>query len=246
MEKHLTNRIFNRKQLSIASFSSFPVKCSPSSVTCQQRGALLLEILVVTAILGVILSLGSQMVFVSLKSNKTAGDRDVAVGLLNETIEAVRAIGDERWQTLYALLHNGTHYYPVSSGGKWMVSAGGSDETVVANGINYTRYFTIENVSRCNDATRTIASSTTCTPSNTNYSDDPSTQKIIVSVSWSGSEPITQTEYLLRWRNKVCPQTDWSGGANPGGSANCSSGTIYDSISPASSINTSGGSLILQ
>lgn len=190
----------------------------------QKRGALLLEILVATAILGIILSIGSQMVFVSLQSNKMAGDRDVAVGILNETIEAVRAIGDGRWQTIFELAHNGTHYYPVALNGTWAVSAGGSDESILVNGINFMRYFIIENVSRCNDGSRGVASSTTCSPGN-NYSDDPSTQKVVVSVGWNGGEPIVQTEYVIRWRNKVCPQTNWSAGksfpADPAPSSPC-------------------------
>lgn len=212
--------------------------------TYQNRGALLLEILVVTAVLGVILSLGSQMIFVSLQSNKAAGERDVAVGLLTEMIEAVRAVGDERWQSIYGLAHNGTHYYPLSSGGKWTISAGGSDETISMGGVSYTRYFTIEHVNRCKDSNRGIASSTSCSPLATDYVDDPSTQKIVGTVSWSSGGPITQTEYILRWRNKVCPQTDWSGGGNPGGSASCDTGTTYDTKD--SVINTGSGSLILQ
>lgn len=180
----------------------------------QQKGALLLEILVVTAILGVILSLGAQMIYVSLQSNKIAGDRDVAIGILNETIEAVRSIGDEQWSNIYSLTKPTQHYYPKQSGGKWVTTSG--DEVVTMNGILYTRYFAVSNVNRCNDTSRGIASSTSCSPSN-NYSDDPSTQKVTVTVSWSGSEPISQTEYLLRWRNKVTAQTSWTGSGGESG-----------------------------
>jgi len=207
----------------------------------HNRGALLIELLVAISLLAIILSIGSESVYVSMQSGKTSSESDVAVGLANETLEAVRAISDEKWQNIYDLT-KGAQYHAVLSGTKWATST--ASELVALNTASYTRYFTVENVNRCNDTSRTIASSTTCVPAN-NYSDDPSTQKVIVTVSWQGSgSPVVISDYFSRWRNKVCTQTDWSGGAGSG-VKNCPD-TTYESISPSGTINTSGGTIKLQ
>ena len=66
-----------------------------------KKGSLLLELLIVISLLAIILSVGSQAVFVSLQSGKVSGERDVAMGLANEEFEAVRGSTEENWQTIY-------------------------------------------------------------------------------------------------------------------------------------------------
>jgi len=170
-------------------------------------------------------------VYVSLQSGKVSGERDIAVGLASEALEAVRGASEEKWQNIYDLTKN-SHYKTVQSSNKWTLSPG--DETIAINNASYTRYVVIENVSR-DAGTRLI-------DTGTNY--DPSTQKVTVTVSWPYADPVVMTDYFLRWRNKVCNQTDWSGGAGSG-VKNCPN-TSYDSISPAGVIDTVGGTLKLQ
>jgi hypothetical protein len=50
----------------------------------------------------------------------------------------------------------------------------------------------------------------TCTTSSGIH--DPSTQKITVTISWQESEPFIMSNYITRWKNKACNQTDWGGG----------------------------------
>ncbi|MEK7569130.1 MAG: hypothetical protein AAB497_03385 [Patescibacteria group bacterium] len=199
-----------------------PVSCQLSVVSCSRtRGALLLELLIAISILAVVLSVGSQAVFVSLQSGKTSGESDVAIGLANEALEAVRGTAEEKWQNIYTLTKWTQHYYPAPSAGKWTLAAG--DEAIALNTANYTRYVTIQNV--CRDTTPTSraitgitdtdGTLTTCTTSTGLF--DPSTQKVTVTVSWQGSgSPVTVSDYFLRWRNKVCPQTSWAGGVSSG------------------------------
>lgn len=208
-----------------------------------QKGFLLLELLVAISILAIILSVGSESVYVSMQSGKTSSESDAAIGLANETLEAVRAISDERWQNIYDLT-KGAQYHTVQSGTKWATST--ASEILALNNATYTRYFTVENVNRCNDSSRTIASSTVCAPAD-NYSDDPSTQKVTVTVSWQGSgSPVVISDYFSRWRNKVCTQTDWSGGVGVG-VIGCS-GTTYESATafPSGVVDTTGGTIKLQ
>lgn len=209
----------------------------PAIKNSLQRGSLLLELLVVISVLAMILSVGSQAVWVSLQSGKTSGESDTAMGLAIEEMESVRAVADEKWQNIFNLT-KGTQYHTAQSGTKWATSTG--SEVVSLNTGSYTRYFVVNNVSR-DPSTRMI---------DTTYNsvhDDPNTQQITVTVSWAGAgSPITLSDYFFRYRNKVCNQTDWSGGASTNGVATCGSGTIYDSISPAGTIDTTGGTLKLQ
>lgn len=188
----------------------------------KNRGALLLELLIVISLLAIILSIGSQAVFVSMQSGKISSESDVAMGLASETLEAVRAVADEKWQNIYDLAGKGsTHYKTVQSGVKWTLVSG--DETIALNTASYTRYVLIQNVCRnttptsrdVTGITDTNGSLTTCATSTGIF--DPSTQKVSVTVSWSGSgSPVTVSDYFIRWKNKVCPQTSWAGGASTG------------------------------
>lgn len=212
----------------------------------HSRGSLLLELLIAISVLAVILAIGSQAVFVSLQSEKVSGERDVAVGLANEAIEAVRSVADEKWTNIYSLSGKGsTHYKVEQSNSKWTLVAG--DETIALNNTSYTRYVIISDVNRCTDSGRNIASTTpTCTPSSTDYIDDPSTQKATVTVSWTGGNPIVISEYFFRWRNKTCGQgaSGWLGNGGSGNTVLSCGTTTYDLIDSA--VSTSSGTLQLQ
>ncbi len=206
-----------------------------------QTGSLLIEALVSIAIVSVILTIGSQIIIVSLKSNKVSSEKNVALGLAEETFEAVNGIAMENWKNIYkppdgsgdpsASKGAASHYYPQKMGGKWVLTAG--DNQVLIDGAAFTIYINIDNVSR-DGTTKDIESLYNSS------NDDPSTQKISVFVSKSGGEQISTSDYISRWRNEVCAQTDWSGGST-GATTTCPT-SFYGS---SNSINTSGGSLEL-
>lgn len=182
--------------------------------TAEESGQLLLEVLVAIAAAVIIVAMGSQMVYVSLKSGDSAGKKNIALGLNGETFEAVRNSAVEKWQNLYNLNKDGANYYPTSTVGKWAVATG--TENIVINDVVYTRFFIVQNVCR-DDLTRNItgitdsngSSTTACVISGGNP--DPSTQKVKVTVSWPNADPVDSSEYVARWRNKACFQTAWSG-----------------------------------
>lgn len=195
------------------------------------RGALLLELLVVIALLAVIVSVVANGVYLSMRSNKSSAERSVANALGAELMEATRSAADENWQNIYGLTKATQHYYATSTAptGKWTLIAG--DETVTLNGIAYTRYITINNVSR-DSTTRNIL--TTYASAN----DDPSTQLVTANVSWSGGAAVTFNEYFLRWKNKSCAQSSWTTGGTGNTVQLCSAAT-YD-VKDAG-INVTGG-----
>lgn len=172
-----------------------------------------MEILIAAAITTMVVTAGSQLVFVGLVSNKVTGDKNTALGLAEELFIAVRAVSTENWNDVDALTHGTTDYQPQISNGKWILTSGSED--VILNGITYTRSFTIQNVCRdlstkaLKGLTDNEGGTTDCTAiANSRY--DASTRKITVSVGWPEADPINETEYITRWRNKVCLQTAWN------------------------------------
>ncbi|MDD4901639.1 MAG: hypothetical protein PHE24_00720 [Patescibacteria group bacterium] len=181
----------------------------------DNSGQILLEVLVAMAIAAVVVVLGSQLIYVSLAGNKISEDIDVAFGLGEETFVAAQAAATENWNNLYSLAHDGTKYYPQQSAEKWSLALG--TENIPLNFAVYSRYFTVQNV--CRDIySRAIVgisdsggSAVTCD----NFPGsrmDPSTQRINVSVNWANAPVVSVSDYLTRWRNKVCASTNWSGG----------------------------------
>lgn len=185
----------------------------------HQRGQLLMEALLAIAAAVIVLGLGAQLVYVSLRSSQVAGNRNVGLGLIDEGIGAVSAVATEQWQNIYTLVKTGAHYHPVVASGTWTVVSG--DHSILVGTKTYTRYFTIGNV--CRDAVThnitgpTDESGATMLCSTSGGVFDPSTQSITMNVQLpDGGDILHTSEYLLRWRNKVCAQTNWSGGASSG------------------------------
>jgi type II secretory pathway pseudopilin PulG len=204
-------------------------------------GQLIMEILIVLFVVSFIVTVGAQLIVASLQGSKVAQERDVALGIAGETLDIARAVASEQWLYFYkppdgagnAVSSKGAanHYHFEQSGGTWVLAAG--DDAVVMNGITYARYITIDNTSR--DTNKDIESVYT------EADDDPSTQKITATVSWVGADPVVIAEYMTRWMNKACAQSDW-GGTQSAAAEACTSTNYSDK--PAE-INTDTGSLKL-
>lgn len=178
----------------------------------NQQGQLLLEILIAISAAAIIVVIGGQVIYTGMQSNKISGEKDVAMGLVNETFETVRSAATEKWQNVFDLTKGTTNYYPNISAGKWVLTSG--QENVTINNITYVRSFTVQNVCRDTSTERNITgitdtsgSTTTCAASGGTY--DPSTQRITTAVSWPNADAISSSEYITRWMNKVCVQTSW-------------------------------------
>jgi type II secretory pathway pseudopilin PulG len=200
-----------------------------------RRGQLLLELLVTIGVTALIAGIVAQIIYVSLRSNQSGGESNVAQGLAEETFDAIRNATTENWLNLYNLTHSsGTVvYYPAQSGGKWVNTTG--TESVVVNGVAYSRSFYVQHA--CRDvSTRAITgvtdtqgvATTTCTVSG--GSGDTSTEKVIATVSWSTGNPISYVDYVTRWRNQTCVQTSWAGGSTSS-AVTCPSTTYGSSTS---------------
>ena len=207
----------------------------------SQSGQLLLEIMVAIAASVIIVTLGAQLVYVGMRGNKSSSETNVALGLVEETFEAARNIATEKWQNIYNLTKFSVNYYPQVSSSKW-IAAIGTEDVIISN-KTYTRYFIIQNVCRnsgnVSGITDSNGSAITCVSSGGVF--DPSTQKITTNVNWPDAEALLVGEYITRWKNKTCVQTDWSGGQS-GVVTNCPT-TVYGSND--GNVDLSGGAIKL-
>ncbi len=119
-----------------------------------------------------------------------------------------------------------------------------SDEAKQLYGAKiFNRSFSVENVCRTNDSTSTISGVSPCAGGS---SDDPSTQKISVTTSWTSNGATAQavlTDYITRWQNAVFEQDDWTGGVDTSTLFTRSARTYSSSTNMAT---TTGGSIRLQ
>lgn len=205
----------------------------------NQNGQVLFEILLAVAVLVGVVAVSVQLSQVSLQSAKLAGERTQGTNLAREAFEAARAISAENWVDFYSIT-KGNQYHPEVQSGKWVLAAGG--ESITIGGETYIRYLVADNVSR-NPSTRDIEAIYN------SANDDPSTQKVTVTVEKSDAPTISYSEYVTRWKNASPVQQNWNGASgqtdNPtsGDSANFnnnySSATNLDTTSDPEKIKLS-------
>lgn len=176
---------------------------------------LLVGVAIVTIIIGSVVTAVVLVLRIHFQSVASRG----AAALEQETMESVRSVAEGKWTDLYNVSPKGatTTYRIITSSSTSSTSpvltvASGTEEVVV-NNITYTRFFSVENVNR--DINGNIVTTG-------GFVEDPSTQKITVTVRWPISGQTAElkiAEYLTRSRSEVFRFTDWSGGVGVGGGA---------------------------
>lgn len=176
----------------------------------MKKGQLLLETIIGVGVVGILLSAIIPLFLVGIKGGSEAWKSDIGRMLAQEELEAAKALKEENWNNIYRPLAGNNKgaanpYHVVSSGNVWTLVAGA--ESVSFNNVAFERKIVIDNVSRTgiNGAGEIEA---LYTPTR----DDPSTQKLTVTISWPGSPGIEKIDYFSRWQNSLWQQTDWSAG----------------------------------
>lgn len=168
----------------------------------KNLGYSLMEILVSLGI-GVILIGGTiTVVQVALRNVQASREANQARILAQETMEILRTTAQGSWHSIFNLTKN-SNFRLTQVGATWSISAG--TETGTINNIRFERFFQISNVNR--DGTGNIVT--------TGGTDDPNTQRIIVTVRYGPNLYRTYNFpfFITRFRaNRVFHQTDWSGG----------------------------------
>jgi len=154
----------------------------------NNKGVSIVEILVVSAIIGTAFVSLLGLAALSLKSSTLIKETTQAENIAKETIEAVRNLRDgTTWGTDgLGTLTPGISYYPEIDITEWTLAQG--EETI--NG--FTRKVVFEKVSR-DPGTKNIEA--TYNPVN----DDPNTRKVTVTVFWK-SRKVEIITYLTNWK----------------------------------------------
>jgi len=190
----------------------------------SRSGQSLIELMIAVAV-GAIL-IGSAAVVMSAWIRISAQNKflQAASFLSQDLMDKVAIFAERQWYApsgSYGIynLNKGSlnHYYlctDTCSPFEWRTG----DEQKNADGVDYTRYFYIENVRRqfCGIGNIFTGQLNACQvnykPGDSGATDDPSTQKVTVVTSWPSGGNVTLVRYLTRNRNQVIVQTDWSGG----------------------------------
>jgi len=214
------------------------------------KGQSLVEILIAISVGVILIGAATAVIAPLLRSNLETRSVQTAGSLAQEYLDNIQSISESNWNSLYnppASKGPGSQFYLKATSSAAFEIVSGATSTLM-EGKNFTRYFSIENVNRtlCGVSDITGNATTSCFggTGSDGVAEDPSTQKIIATVSWEGNRLITKTQYFIRRRHKVFVQTDWSGGPGQEGPISLENNKFASS----SNINysTTTGSIIIQ
>ncbi len=165
-------------------------------------GSSLIEVLLAFGLLAIFLPALATGLVASREGRATEKQRLAAVALLREEEEALRNVRESGWANFAGFSGAGA-VHATTSGSTWILQNG------VENIDGYARHAEITSVSR--DTNGTIVTS--------GGADDPSTKKVVISVSWtkpsSGSVSVTKfmTRYLDNLSYTETTQTQFNAGS---------------------------------
>ncbi len=202
----------------------------------NQKGQMLVEILVAVVIAGIMIGGVATVIGTSLVTSKKTKQITVANGLAQQDMEAIKTLAQSSWIDLYCPPigvcpgNKGTTstYNVILSDGSWVFQSGVSTTTV--DGLDFGHYFYVENVNR-NEGGDIVTSG---------GDEDPSTQKVTVYITWSGGSEFTISEYIMRIGSAYFIDRGWIEGNLNDGPYTRSAGTYSTS---SGDINIEGGVL---
>ncbi|MFA5173439.1 MAG: hypothetical protein WC435_03530 [Candidatus Paceibacterota bacterium] len=205
------------------------IKIIANKFLSRRSGQALMELLVGVGVGAIILGSTVGIARVSVRSNSDIRKMKAATFLAKELEVDLEVFSDANWSGFYGLTKGASnHYYMITTSSPFTSASG--EETITQDGVNYTRYFYVENVYR-SDSNDSIVTS--------GGSLDPSTQKTTIKVTWQGAEgDVTLVNYFARYRNFSFNQSDWIGGYGTDGPLSFSSNVF--STSTTVSIGTAG------
>lgn len=195
-----------------------------------RRGQSLVEVLLAISIGAVLITAGVALVAPAVQANKQAAKVQTASSLGKQLLDNVRVWSESNWNYLLSSIATGTnyHYYLNTSSSPFILVTTTSSQPIIIGTSTYTRYFYIMDVYRNGGS---------IVPNGTpGASYDPSTKQVTVVYGLPSVVPTdTMSTYVVRGRNYVFSQRNWSGGV--GSSTNSqftSSSNINYQLSPGS------------
>ncbi|MBI4993447.1 prepilin-type N-terminal cleavage/methylation domain-containing protein [Candidatus Wolfebacteria bacterium] len=207
----------------------------------KNSGQSLIEIIIAMSIGGILIGSASAAIALILKSGYDTKTTQTASFLSAEYLDSLSSMAELNWYSIYnppAVKGENSQFYLIPSGSAYLINSGAT--STIIEGRTFTRYFSIENINRdsCGVGSITAAAVSCSTgPGGAGVSEDPSTQKITVKVSWTGGGNLTKVIYLTRNRNTTFQQVDWSGGGNQENFSTSSAGAIINSQFSTSTSN---------
>ncbi|MBN2197712.1 hypothetical protein JW698_00730 [Candidatus Wolfebacteria bacterium] len=187
-----------------------------------ESGQYLIEVIIGVTIGAILIGAGITAIVPILKNNLETKNVQIASPLIQEYLEIIKNIAESSWFNIYnppAEKGISSQFYLVSTSTAYQIFSGTT--STIIEGLSFNRSFSIENVNRelCGAGNVTTNSITSCDngPGGLGVADDPSTQKITVTVSWDGGGLISRSQYFTRNRNKTFIQTNWTGGTGQEG-----------------------------
>lgn len=177
-------------------------------------GQSLVELLIALGVAGIFLPALITGLVASRNGKTQEAQRLMAVGLVKEAEEATRNVRESGWVE-FATRSGGTAFHPAISGSRWVFL----DNAEAVNG--FTRQIIMSQVHR--DSSGAIVSS--------GGTNDPSTKRVQITVSWSSPLPssITADLYLTRYLDNLSRldtlQSDFSSGVASGTAVVATSGS---------------------
>ncbi|KKU18140.1 MAG: hypothetical protein UX31_C0013G0018 [Candidatus Nomurabacteria bacterium GW2011_GWA1_46_11] len=179
----------------------------------SDKGQSIFEILIAMAIAALIVGSSVTAIMVSSRSGSATVASQKAYSIANETLNNTRSFAESSWADLYTQNKGDVYQYHLavvstSSTSTILGIATGTEavsftSSSTEENINYTSWFTIDNVLR--NSSNWIAGSGIS---------DPTTQKITAHVSWTasgGTKQIDLVTYVSRVRTRSITFDDWSG-----------------------------------
>ncbi len=214
----------------------------------DRRGQSLAEVLIATALGAIIIGAVIASIILSMRSNSQTRTSSVAASLGTGLLDNVQALADGNWDAIFNLQTKGSTstYYLVTTGTPPTIAVSTGTESLTVSSTTFTRYFSVQDVNRTNCGTGSITtSSATGCAGGSGILQDPSTELITVSVSWSniggGSSSVAVSSYVTHSKDRVTQYNDWSGSSGTQGPVT----TPAPDYATSSNVSTSSSGLQL-
>ena len=172
------------------------------------KGQSLVEVLLAVAIGAILITAGVALIVPALQSNTQASKIQVASSLGKELLDNVRVWSEGNWNNVLSLATGTLNTYYLNASSSPFTAAGpGLVQSLVVGTSTYYRSFYLGDVQRDSGGNVVTSGGT--------Y--DPSTKQITVVYGWPGGTTSTMSTYVVRGKNTVFSQSDWSGGPNSSG-----------------------------
>jgi len=172
----------------------------------SESGQSVFEILIAMSIATIIVGSSVAAIMVSQRSGSVTVSSGKAYAIADETLSSVRSFAESNWADMYTQSKGEAYQYylnivsSTATSSTLGIASGTATTTFTSSSaeenINYTSWFTIEDVTRDSILL------------------DPTTLKITVHVSWNpggGAQEITLVGYVSKIRSRFITFDNWSG-----------------------------------